>query len=325
MSRRQQFVADSKMLTMPEWKQVHQFLKTKTARLQKSKSEKTIPKPSVVSKLETPAQQPSGKKQFSTLEKQIKEWEVLEHMKQTNPDMFRQFVNQKMCKEDIRLWLFQQGVKQSLADEKKRQLKKLFDAHNVFPFHPHVSDSSRSIIRRIQAEQARKQPTRPKNRTFNERTNGRMIFKTALDEVREQEELEDSWDFRMEMKLNTRDLEPEIERIRKTAINSDFVNLMATNQLGKSLYNYVRKKQNQFGLRPKKGRPQAPKAKSAPRKTMYRKGNRPRRVENKLLNLVGQSRVPENLSRRKDKPSKTLALPVPNRGTIIQKSQPKFE
>jgi hypothetical protein len=313
-------ISDRKILSHPEWQQVHRFLKAKSGNLSKSKSEKKIPKFNLMNTLEEKEQENNQgyNKEFNTLEKQIKEWEVLAHMKETNKKMFRQFVNQKKRQEDIDRWLFEQGIKQSVINEKKLQLKKMLDANNMYSFHPNLTKSSKNIMDRIRMEQSKNvRPKREKNKTFNEKTNGGMIFNTV---VKEMEELEDSWDFTMQMKLDTQNLKKDFLNPRKTDINSDFVNLMASKKLGKSIRNFMNKKQHQFGLNGKKK-----KAKSAPRKTMYLKGRRQRQVENKLLNLIGQTRLPKSKKNKKEIKTKTIPVPVPNRGTIIQKALPNFK
>jgi hypothetical protein len=320
-------ISDRKILSQPEWLQVHKYLDSATRTLGKSKSEKKIPKFSVINKLDEPENMQDKNREFNTLEKEIKEWEVLAHMKETNKKMFRQFVNQKKRQEDIDRWLFEQGIKQSLIDEKKMQLKNMLDANSIYPFHPNLTKSSKNIMKRIRLEEDMKKGRfrREKNKTFNEKTNGGMIFNTRIKEI---EELEDSWDFTMKMNLNTTDLKSDVLNPRKTMIKSDFLNLMASKKLGKSIKQYVNKKQNQLGFSKKKRKK---KARSAPRKTMYLKGRRQRQVENKLLNLIGQSRLPETKKKLKNQNKnlmsilKTIPVPVPNRGTIIQKTSHKFK
>jgi hypothetical protein len=328
-------ICNKLLLTHSEWTKVHRYLKGNKKGLTKSKSEKKIPKFSLISTLKSPQETPEGPREYNTLEKEIKEWEALEHMKNTNKNMFRKFVNQKKRPEDINRWLFELGIKQSLTQEKKHQMRKMLDARNIYPFHPNLTTSTRNLIKTMRAEEGKSRRSgRVKNKTFKEKTNAMQIFNTTLNGVGQgrdgygvgREELEDSWDFPMEMELNVNELGKNKE-YKNSLIRTDFLHLMASNKLHKPLKGLLNKTQyqnlltNKWQLAKKKNL----KSKSTPRKTMYAKGRRPRQIENKLLNLIGESRVPNNLAKRKDKPLKTIPLPVPNRGTIISREPPKLK
>lgn len=314
---------EKQLLSHPEWTKVHRFLKSKKP-FSKSKSEKKIPKFSLMTGLKEPEKKEPSPKEYNTLEKEIKEWEVLAHMKETNKDLFRKFVNQKKRQEDINKWLFETGIKQSITQEKKNYLRKMMDAKNLYPFHPNLTVSTQKMIERMRETGASgKKEIRDKNRTFKEKTNANLIFNTRNRRV-SRDEMEDSWDFPMEMDLNVEGLKGPEKKSKDSLIKTDFLNLLATKKFKQPLRDFMFRKQGQFA---QAGRSLArkAKAKSAPRKTMYLKGRRPRQVENKLLNLIGESRVPSNLANRRKAQDKTMPLPVPNRGTIITKDLPKFE
>ena len=331
MLKTNNIVADKLLLSNSEWHKVHNYLKVGKNGLFKSKSEKKIPKFSVISKLNEPEKKETeAKKEFNTLEKQIKEWECLEHMKMTNSKMFGRFVNRKKRQGDIDMWLFEQGVKDSLTKEKINQMKKMLHPNNQYSFHPNITQSSRNIVKKIRFEDNEKLKNKKKkirNKTFKEKTNANMIFGIKKKkEMIENEELEDSWDFPMQMNMNTKNLKSDILNPRKTLISNDFLNLISTDRFGKSINKFVKKKKNQFALSNNvfmnNYNKKKVKSKSVPRKTMYLKGKRKRQLDNRLLNLIGQSRFKDTISRRSQKDIKMKPLPVPHRGTIIQKESP---
>lgn len=119
-------------------------------------------------------------------------------------------------------------------------------------------------------------------------------------EISPEERLEDSWDFKMNLPLRTDQLKNNKELGDEANIKEDFYNLFAKkNNNIDILATFARKIQPLISKNVK-----ARAAKSTPRKTLYEKGKRPRKVENRLLLMKGESRVKKKSRRDFSKTTK---------------------
>ena len=172
MEKRDLPICSDRSMAQADWALVHNFLrspnksppKTKSARklafsvianLQKfdERTSKTSKNPSKINTTGTPNPK---HRDFDTLQKEIKEWECLEYLQQTNPTLFAEFVSRKKRPAEFHEWLWAQEVKHSLAQTKLQKLRNALMGDAIFPFHPNLTKTTKEIIGRMRGKKETK-------------------------------------------------------------------------------------------------------------------------------------------------------------------------